>query len=160
MDTNSKVFVELYDSLSRKLAYDIQHTTAKQSICILHEWLLERREPAILIEALYTGSATYSCYYPLDEDNYRAALPRCGLVRFNMNNIYSGRKQAFSGMVDRRDGICYLHITLDLPTPPSEPSAIMNELQDFMEAFAQSLCIAHRPGARKGGGRTGASHEE
>ena len=160
MDTNNKVFIELYQSLSRKLAYDIEHTTAKQSIRVLKDWMFDRRETVILIEALYTGSATFSCYCPLDEDNYRAARPRCGLVRFNMNKLYSNRKQAFNGTVDRRDGICYLHVTLDLPTPPAESVAFLNDLRDFMEAFARSLCVGYKPDEGKGAGRTCASHSE
>mgnify|MGYP003623917593 FL=1 len=52
MDTNNNVFIELYQSLSRKLAYDIEHTTAKQSIRVLKDWMFDRREPVILIEAL------------------------------------------------------------------------------------------------------------
>lgn len=148
----------LFDSLSNKIASDNANTAAKQSIHIMHDWLLGRREHVILLESLYTGSVSYSCYYPLDEDNYRAALPRSGLVRFNMNNLYSNRGQVFTGGVDRRDGICYLHCTLDLPAQPSEPEAVMNDLRNFMEAFARSLCIVYRPETGKGAGRTGASN--
>lgn len=146
---DNTAFIALYDSLSRKLAYDIENAAAKQSIRILHDWLFDRREPVILVESLYTGSATYACYYPLNSDNYRSALPRCGLVRFNMNNLYSSRKQVFTGGIDRRDDICYLYVSLDLPVTPSESSEAMNDLRNFMEAFTRSLCIVYKPERRK-----------
>lgn len=147
---DNTAFIALYDSLSRKIAYDIENTTAKQSIRILHDWLFDRKEPVILIESLYTGSSTYSCYYPLDADNYRSALPRSGLVRFNMNNLYSNRKQVFTGGIDRRDGCRCLHCTMDLPATPSEPSEALTNLQNFMEAFARALCIVYKPEPEKG----------
>jgi len=147
---DNTAFIALYDSLSRKIAYDTMNTAAKQSIRILHDWLFDRKEPVILIESLYTGSATYACYYPLDTDNYRSALPRSGLVRFNMNNLYCNRKQVFTGGIDRRDGSCFLHCTMDLPVTPSEPTEAMNNLRSFMEALARSLCIVYKPETGKG----------
>lgn len=150
---DNAAFIVLYDSLSRKIAYDIENTTAKQSIRILHDWLFERKEPVILIESLYTGSSTFSCYYPLDSDNYRSALPRCGLARFNMNNLYSNRKQVFTCGVDRRDGINCLYVSLDLPVSPEEAEGALDSLRAFMEAFTRSLCVL-KPEAGKGAGST------
>ena len=143
--TDNTAFIALFDSLSRKLAHDIENTEAKQAIHILRDWLFGRMEPVILVESLYTGSATYNCYHPLDADNYRSALPRSGLVRFNMCNLYSTRRQIFTGCVDRRDGISYLHCTMDLPSAPEEPHKALDDLRNFMEAFARSLCIFNTP---------------
>ena len=147
---NNELFVSLYDSLLRKLAFDILDATAMRSVRILHKAPGQKRAPVILSETVSGGSAMYAGYYPLDGKSYRAALPRHGIIRFNQFHIFNSQlenrnKRFFSGGIDRRDGVCYLQGSVTLPVPPDDSEELLSKLYYFMDVFASCLGIQLQP---------------
>lgn len=157
---NSAKFNILFESLSRKLAYDMENTEVKQSIKILHDWLFDNKEPVILVESIVADSATYTCYYPLDSKSYCAALPLCGLVRFNISYLFGDPKQVFTGGVDRRGKICCLYVTLDVPCVETGTEDTIEFLQALMETFATSLGLSAPRKEKKENSDTNVIHKE
>ncbi len=87
----NELFTALYDSLSAKLAFDMQDKTTMRSVRILPNALGGKTAPMILCEAVTKGSALYDGYYPLNDESYREALPRCGILRFNQTNLFNNQ---------------------------------------------------------------------
>lgn len=147
---NNELFVSLYDSLSRKLAFDIQDTTAMRSVRILQKALNQKQAPVILAEAVSSGSAMYDGYYPLDEKGYREALSRYGIMRFNQSNLFNNQmdnrmKRIFIGGLDRRDGVCCMYGSMTLAAPPDDVEDALGRLFCFMDLFAACLGLKLLP---------------
>ena len=139
MNMTDTLFVTLYDGLSRKLAHDMQCPGVVQSLRIIPDALPAKGAPVILYEAIHKGSVAYTGYYPLNEQAYRIAFPKMGIVRFNMSNMYNSRKRIFTCGVDWLDGAGCLYAALDLPMVPEDPKAAHDELFRFIDALAASL---------------------
>ena len=168
---NNELFVSLYDSLARKLAFDIQDTTAMRSVRIIPKALCQKSEPVILVEVVARGSAMYDGYYPLDEKSYREALPRCGVLRFNQSNLFNNHmenrmKRLFIGGIDRRDGVCCMYGSMTLSAPADDTQDALKRLFYFMDIFASYLGLKllpvsfewYRPEQSPNGGKKG--HEK
>lgn len=126
------------------MAYD-SSTDLKQDLRIVPDALPSRHAPVILFEAFYKGSATFTAYYPLNEQAYRIALPKISLVRFNMTNIYNNRKRVFQCGVEWREGVGYLYATMDFPQMPEDVLSAYKELYLYMDALASSLNLHLAP---------------
>lgn len=133
------LFVTLYDALSRKLAHDMQCPDVVQSLRIIPDALPVKGAPVVLYEAVHKGSVVYTGYYPLNEQAYRIAFPKIGLVRFNMSNMNNGKKRIFTCGVDWLDSAGYLYATMDLPTAPEDPKTAHDDLFRFIDTLAASL---------------------
>ena len=139
MNMTDTLFVTLYDALSRKLAHDMQCPGVVQSLRIIPDALPAKKAPVILYEAIHKGSVAYTGYYPLNEQAYRIAFPKMGIVRFNMSNMYNSRKRIFTCGVDWLDGAGCLYAALDLPMAPEDPKTAHDELFRFIDALAATL---------------------
>ena len=147
---NNELFVSLYNSLLRKLAFDRSDTATRRSIHIIQAALNKETAPMILVQAVSRNSAMYDGFYPLDEDSYRKALPWLGVIRFNQlnmfgNNVENRMKRLFYGGIDRRDDVCCFYGSLTLPAPPDTHEDELRWLITFMDTFALCLNIQLKP---------------
>ncbi len=146
----NELFTALYDSLSAKLAFDMQDKTTMRSVRILPNALGGKTAPMILCEAVTKGSALYDGYYPLNDESYREALPRCGILRFNQTNLFNNQvenrlRRQFTCGLDRRDGVCCIYGFLTLAEPPEASQEAIDRLIYFMDIFASCLGVRLKP---------------
>jgi hypothetical protein len=146
----NKLFIALYNSLTDKLAFDMRDKTTMRSVRILPRALGGKTAPMILCEAVTKGSALYDGYYPLNDESYREALPRCGILRFNQTNLFNNhaenrlRRQLTCGL-DRREGVCCMYGLLTLAEPPEDSHEAIDRLSCFMDIFASCLGVRLQP---------------
>ena len=146
----NKLFISLFNSLIGKLAFDVQDKTSVRSVRIIPRALVDKTVPIILCEAVAKGSAMYDGYYPLDDESYREALPRCGILRFNQTNLFNNQhenrlRRQFTCGLDRRDSVCCMYGFLTLSEPPIHSQDAIERLTYFMDIFASCLGIRLRP---------------
>ena len=147
---NNELFVSLYDSLSRKLAFDIQDATAVRGVRVIQKAVCHKRVPVILCEAVAKCSAVYDAYYPLDEASYREALPRCGILRLNQINAFNNQLDAritriYDCGLDWRGGVFYIYCSLTLSAPTDDELAALKQLFYFFDVFASCLSLQLNP---------------
>jgi hypothetical protein len=147
---NNELFLSLYDSLTRKLAFDIQDKTAMRSVRIVQYALGRKQAPVILCESVAPGYAMYNAYYPLDEASYREALPRCGILRYNQINVFNNQfdtkaKRVYDCGLDLRDGVFCIYGSLMMFAAPDDPWEALKQLYYFVDIFASCLGLQLAP---------------
>ena len=146
----NELFIALYDSLTSKLAVDMLDKTTMRSVRILPRTLGGKTAPMILCEAVSKGSAMYDGYYPLDDESYREALPRCGILRFNQTNLFNNQmenrlRRQFTCGLDRRGGVCCIYGFMTLCEAPENEREPIDRLCYFMDIFASCLGVRMKP---------------